>query len=201
MKKYILLVLLLMFCIASTSPKQAIILAGQSNMGKSAENISLLMPDYLVINCAVGGSSITTWQKGQIQYENCLTKVLNIQEDGYVIEGIFFYQGERDSGNYDVARLWKLYFYRFVNNFRVDIGIQAPIVFAQLGVKPLQDGRLYWSTIKNLQRLSESEDKEIHMIYTGDIKPYCPVSAVHFCPDGYVEIANRFTNRFEEVVQ
>lgn len=197
MKKYILLkTLLLMLCLASISEKKAIILAGQSNMGKAAENIRLLMPDYWVINCAVGGTSILTWQPGQDQYNNCLEVTQSAQENGYAIEGIFFYQGERDSPNPEISRSWKRLFYRFVNHFRKDIGINAPVVFAQLGSKPIQDGRRYWNVIKNMQRLSVSETKGLFIIETEDIKPYCPIDGVHFCPEGYAEIAQRFVDEF-----
>lgn len=201
MKKLILILLLLVFCTGATPPKQAIVLAGQSNMGKSAENIRLLMTDYLVINCAVGGTSITTWQPGEVQYENCLAKVKNIQNDGYIIKGIFWYQGERDTPNYEIARRWKRLFYRFVNNFRRDTDTNAPVVFAQLGPKPTQPGRIYWQRIKNMQRLSADDNKMLYMITTSDIKPYCPMDAVHFCADGYIEISHRFMDKFMEVVK
>lgn len=198
MKKLILLLILLFFCVSATLPKQAILLAGQSNMAKSANNIIALMPDYRIINCSVGATSITTWQKGEVQYDNCLALVKRFQADGYIIKGIFWYQGEQDTKERIIASQWKSLFYAFVNDFRTDIGVRAPVIFAQLGAMPVM-GREYWANVKYQQRISASDNRQLYMITTSDIHPYCPTLAVHFCEDGYKIIASRFVDRFEEI--
>lgn len=141
------------------------------------------------------------WQKGEILFERCVDKVRELQGQGYVFRAIFWYQGERDSPNPVIAYRWKQLFYRIINNFKRDTGIKnVPIILAQLGRKPLQDGRAYWHVIQTQQRLAVQRDN-FYLIQTRDIRPYCPYDGVHFCPEGYSEIAQRFISRFEEVVK
>lgn len=41
-----------------------IVLTGQSNMVRSADAIAERVPGYSVVDCSVGGSSVTRWQHG-----------------------------------------------------------------------------------------------------------------------------------------
>lgn len=195
--KLFVITILLVFCIAATPQKKAIILAGQSNMGKSAAEIRERMPDYKIINCSVGGSSITSWQRNQENYDHCLKMVKAVQRDGYVISAMFFFQGEKDTVSYNTSRLWKRLFYSFVFNFRKDAGVRVPVIFAQLGKKV--EGHRQWNRVQNLQRLSANDSKQLYMITTDDIVPYCPAQGPHFCPEGYTEIAQRFVDKFNAV--
>ena len=199
MENKILLILIIIFTFSSLAlsiPKQAIILTGQSNMGKSAMFIRELMPNHRIVNCSVGGSSITEWQKGEYNYEKCLQIVQILQRDGYKIAGIFFFQGERDSHSPLIAIRWKWFFYKFVNNFRSDISERKiPIIFAQLGKKaPIQPGT--WGIVQFQQRRSQSSEMNLYMIKTNDIEPYCQELSPHFCPEAYPIIAQRFVDEF-----
>ena len=188
MKKLILLTTLLLLAFQSLPP--VVVVSGQSNALQSYPYISLA--GYDIINCAVGGTSVTKWQRGQVPYENCLDLVA-----GRDIAGILHFQGERDSRNANVYLQWTDLTLQFFNHFREDTNSQGVrIVYARLGLLPTDVNRPYWNKIKNQQNKLPDFDSTLYMINTSDINPYCPIEGPHWCPEGYQAIADRFEYRF-----
>lgn len=179
-----------------------IVLTGQSNMDRSAEYITALLPGYEVVNCARGGTSVTQWQRGQKWYELCVDRVLELKNEGYTVSAIFHMQGERDSYDPIVAPQWRAFTYQFFSHFRQDTNsIGVPVVTAQIGTLPTDKPRPYWGLIQEQQEDIPLNHPTLYLIHTSDIVPYCPVQGPHWCPEGYAEIAARFVGEFWQVIE
>lgn len=191
MNRYMLILALLGTLLVNTE-KPVIVLTGQSNMMRSYDQVVLQMPDYEIINCAVGGTSITQWQRGMDVYENCVSIVR-----GKNVVGVFHFQGEHEAGNPDTYNLWSSLTLKFFRTFLVDIASpDATIVYAQLGSLPTNREYPYWSNIQNQQDRFNEFHPEYPMVITNDIVPYCPVSGPHWCEEGYTRIAKRFIRKY-----
>lgn len=180
--------------ISNAVEKAVIVLTGQSNMARSASNITALMPGYDVINCSKGGTSVTQWQRGNALYEDCVAKV-----QGRNVVGIMHFQGERDSYDPVVYSQWSALTLQFFDNFREDIGADGvTVVYAQLGTPPTDRDRPYWQNIQSQQAHLYESDATLRLIRTYTITPYCPATGPHWCSAGYVTIAQKFVSKFLE---
>lgn len=124
---------------------------------------------------------------------------------GGVVVGILHFQGETDTTNYDTASQWDVLTFQFVTHFRTDIGVTAgstPFIYARLGKKPTASipVRDYWYLVKTkqLEMLADHPSSNFWSFSTYDLEPHCPVSGVHWCPDVYPIIADRFVTLFFE---
>ena len=171
--------------------KQAFVTTGQSNMKGTEPYLKYFLRDYLIITCSVGKTSVLEWQKGTPNYENCLGKVGTAKINGYEIIGMFHYQGEKDTKIQTTSRSWDVLTMRFFDDFRHDIGASnIRVVYAQLGYPIAAMDVPYWNRVMIKQTNLRSLDPTLRMIVTKDITPYC--RNIHWCPDGYKEIAKRF---------
>lgn len=118
------------------------LMMGQSNLSLMAqEDISapltrLSPPGGNVYQCAVGGSPLSTWLKGQPNYENAL-KIYRDNRSHGRIAGIFFWQGESESatGTAEEANSWRERFTQMVRDIRADTGEpNLRVVFMQVGL-------------------------------------------------------------------
>jgi len=199
MKKYIKKYsFVLFFCVIFLPhqfEKAIIVLTGQSNMARSAPYITKAMPEYTVVNCAKGGTSVAQWQRGAAVYQNCVTKL-----QGRKVVAIFHFQGERDSYDEVVAPQWTMLTQQFFDDFREDTNSPgAKIVFAQLGTPPTDRERPYWRSIQSQQANLERNDPTITMVRTYNITPYCPIEGPHWCGAGYIEISKLFVNNLRKL--
>ena len=171
-----------------------IIITGQSNAKQTGNAlVNILQARHIgVINCAVGGSEVTEWQKGSANYMNALFAANECLEAGDRIVGMFHMQGEAESGNIIKAAKWKVLTLKFFRQFRVQIGLpDLPVVFAQIGPKPTDLLRPCWGMVQNKQTALNYEWPEFRMIVTSDIKPYSPAEGPHWSSLGYMTIAQR----------
>jgi hypothetical protein len=168
-----------------------IIVTGQSNGKGTGNALVTLLPNYTVINCAVGGSSILEWQKGEANYNNCLAEVLSALENGATLRGLFHAQGEHETNTKKRADQWKTLTRKFIKNFLAQISHKdLPVAFAQLG--PVPDiNRPYWEYLQRQQVKLSVENPEFKMVVTKDIRPYTPVNGLHWSPSHYSVIAKR----------
>lgn len=180
-------------------PRPMVVVVGQSNAVRTAPVLAAMLPGVPVVNCAVGGTSIRRWQRGDDIYENCVEHVRALQNKGYRVRWMFFMQGETDANNPDVAPKWEDLFLRFIRTFRKDIGAPGmPIVYGQLGPKPTYRGEPYWKSIQRQQADAMIEHPLLRMIVTNDINPYCPSDGPHWCDDGYTVIAQRALHQYND---
>jgi hypothetical protein len=101
-----------------------IIITGQSNAKQTGNAlVNILQARHIgVINCAVGGSEVTEWQKGSDNYMTALFAANECLEAGDRIVGMFHMQGEAESGNIIKAAKWKVLTLKFSGSsgFRLD---------------------------------------------------------------------------------
>jgi hypothetical protein len=92
-------------------------------------------PDVTIglVPCAVGGTALAKWQKGEKLYEDAVRRAKLAAEVG-TIKGVLWHQGESEagdekrSGNYDVR--WA----QMIADFRKDLGApDLPVVVGELG--------------------------------------------------------------------
>jgi hypothetical protein len=172
----------------------AIIVTGQSNGKGTGKALAKLLPNYTVINCAVGGSSVLEWQKNEANYNNCLSEVLTALENGVTLRGLFHAQGEHETNTEEKANRWKTLTRRFIKNFLAQIAQgELPVAYAQLGPVPSID-RPYWEYLQRQQAKLTAENPEFKMVVTKDIRPYTPVNGLHWSPSHYSVIAKRVAN-------
>nr|XP_043623561.1 probable carbohydrate esterase At4g34215 [Erigeron canadensis] len=90
--------------------------------------------DYIVgvidlVPCAVGGTAIKEWAKGQKLYEDMVRRAKAAVKSGGEIKCLLWYQGESDTDSLHVANCYKLDMENFVHNVRADLGLpDLPII-------------------------------------------------------------------------
>lgn len=171
-----------------------VIVTGQSNGKGTGKALAKLLPNYTIINCAVGGSSVLEWQKGETNYNNCLAEVLSALENGATLRGLFHAQGEHETNTEEKASQWKTLTRKFIKNFLAQISHNnLPVAFAQLGPVPYLE-RPYWEYLQRQQNKLSVENPEFKMVVTKDIKPYTPANGLHWSQTNYSIIAKRVIN-------
>ncbi len=179
------------------------VLAGQSNMAQNHARLEMKLKERygtetIVIQAAVGGTSITQWQRGQTPFNNCIAQA----DEALAIEGnepkaVLFFQGERDTIN-ETALQWKSLFWASMRDLRVDMGSPyMPVVYAVLGAPPVGElyngepvSRPYWMDVHNQQKAAIENHTAFQYFGTWDI-PRIPAN-VHYEDAGYEAIAQRF---------
>ncbi|XP_022766464.1 probable carbohydrate esterase At4g34215 [Durio zibethinus] len=79
-----------------------------------------------LVPCAVGGTTISKWQKGEFLYEQLVKRAQMALNSGGVYQAMLWYQGESDTINQEHAELYKGRLKRFFNNIRSDLN--APML-------------------------------------------------------------------------
>jgi hypothetical protein len=107
-----------------------------------------------LVGCAVPGTGIRDWQKGQPLYDECLAAV---RATGLPVAGLVVYQGEADAArpraNPDAApTAWAALFSRFVADWRADLGQpDLPAVYARLAHTTSEVFVANWTTVQAQQ--------------------------------------------------
>lgn len=84
-----------------------------------------------LIPYAVGGSSLSQWQKGEPLYVNALEQASQALKSSH-LKGILWHQGETDS--LDLAQTYKDRFMSFMESLQEDLGVsKTPIILGELG--------------------------------------------------------------------
>ena len=142
-------------------PKLFILTFSQSNGLRIGPFLAPLLqaayPGCVLLNKAVGGSSILSWQQGQPNYDAALNDVFRLMPD-YEPYRIISIIGETDAKKLQTASTFKSLFWDGAGDFRADIGYPyLPVIYVQLGPKPaLVNGvDLYpaWNNVQDAQEL------------------------------------------------
>ncbi len=127
-----------------------------------------------IINCAMGSTSISQWQRGGELYEKCIS-IATSQHKG-IIRGIVFIQGESDTATPEAARAWGKQFAQFAHDFRADIGRpNVKIILPLLGTIPPYNQHLGWDLLSSLQPEFARKTGNVRTVETIDLTK----------PDGY----------------
>lgn len=100
-----------------------------------AEALSGLNPDITIglIPCAVGGTSLSQWQKGGQLYQQALHRARKGIERG-TLKGILWHQGEQDALNQNLSETYGERLSQLVKDLRTDLNApQLPFVAGELG--------------------------------------------------------------------
>ncbi|KAH1057784.1 hypothetical protein J1N35_035849 [Gossypium stocksii] len=96
-------------------------------------------PNFGVIGlvpCAIGGTNISQWQKGEFLYEQLVKRSQFAMQSG-VYRAMLWYQGESDTENQQDAELYKDNLKRFFNDLRFDLKTpKLPIIQVALASGP-----------------------------------------------------------------
>ncbi len=142
------------------------------------------------IECAVGGTYIAEWQKGQRLYESCLAQMKQSPP-----AAIIWWQGEADAHDMGLTLIWKDQFERMVKDMRTDLGASVLFIYVQLGNGPSGEmATPVWQEMRRQQASVQLPDMvmvdvtfahQFHKINNdGNID-------VHYTRDGYIAIGKR----------
>ncbi|KAK4777993.1 hypothetical protein SAY87_018180 [Trapa incisa] len=87
-----------------------------------------------LVPCAVGGTAIKEWARGENLYENMVRRARDSVKGssaaaGGEIKALIWYQGESDTENQRDAEAYRANMERFIHNFRQDLGLPSlPII-------------------------------------------------------------------------
>ncbi|KAE8674726.1 putative carbohydrate esterase [Hibiscus syriacus] len=81
-----------------------------------------------LVPCAVGGTSINQWQKGELLYEQLVKRAQMAQQSG-VYRAILWYQGEADTLSQEDADLYEARLKTFFNDLRSDLNAPTLPIF------------------------------------------------------------------------
>lgn len=194
-----------MVSIKNTVPEY-VVFAGQSNAlagnGLSLSFIQTLQIEGhlgIQIECAVGGTSITQWQKGQLLYEECLAQMRI-----HTPKAIIFWQGEADVNTLE-RTTWAVKFNAMVNNLRTDLGQQIPVIYVQLGDGPTGEmAGPNWQEMRAVQ--ASVYNAGVYMFDATFAHKWHKMNDdgnvdVHYIPQGYTEIGKALANEYLERVK
>jgi hypothetical protein len=145
------------------------------------------------IECAVGGTYLDEWQKGQPLYESCLAEM---KKNPPAV--IIWWQGEADAHDMALTLTWAARFLQMTIDLRKGLGYHIPIIYVQLGNGPTgemagpnwQEMRRQQATasIPNSSMLDVTFAHHLHKINAdGNID-------VHYTPEGYKAIGKELAN-------
>ncbi|KAK8477670.1 hypothetical protein V6N13_085641 [Hibiscus sabdariffa] len=82
-----------------------------------------------LVPCAVGGTAIEEWDRGQQLYENMLKRSKESLKTKGEIKALLWYQGESDTSSHHDAEAYKGNMERLIHNVREDLGLPSlPII-------------------------------------------------------------------------
>lgn len=150
------------------------------------------VPRVGLVGCALGGSNITAWQKGQALYDDCLAAVRAI---GLPVAGVLFAQGEVDArsdgyqppdGTVLAPDLWGDCFGHFVVDFRADTGQpDLPVVYARLA-HSAADVHGNWAAVQ-----AQQDAVRIPGVAMVDPEPVELADQVHWTDEGYAAVGEK----------
>lgn len=180
------------------TPLEYVAFAGQSNViggnGLSTsfvESVGSAGRAISPLQCAVGGTYIDQWQKGEALYIACLSQM---QE--HPPKALIWWQGEADAHDQALSDAWSTKFERMIGDFRHDLGYQIPVIYVVLANG---DNNEKWATVQNAQR-------GIHLegVYATDIRfaeQYRKPFDVHYSTMGYHVIGQAIADQYLEFVR
>ena len=103
------------------------LLVGQSNMVLAGPAMESALPHATLIQAAVGGTSITQWQKGGPLYAKAVEMVGQKH-----VTAILWHQGEQDAYGHTTPAEYERLLTQLFTDLRADIG-DVPIVAGEIG--------------------------------------------------------------------
>ncbi|CAN4099127.1 unnamed protein product [Withania somnifera] len=82
-----------------------------------------------LVPCAVGGTAIKEWARGEHLYENMVKRARASMHNGGEIKALLWYQGESDTSSQHSAETYKANMEKLIHNVRADLHLPSlPII-------------------------------------------------------------------------
>ena len=82
-----------------------------------------------LVPCAVGGTAIREWARGERLYEEMVKRGRESVKNGGEIKGLLWFQGESDASEEDDAKCYRVKMEEFIHNVREDLHLSSlPII-------------------------------------------------------------------------
>lgn len=82
-----------------------------------------------LVPCAVGGTAIKEWARGEKLYEDMISRSKESVKEGGEIKGVLWYQGESDTLTQHDADAYQASMETLIKNVRQDLGLPSlPII-------------------------------------------------------------------------
>lgn len=184
-----------------TSTPMIVVGAGQSNMARmnldSGFKQEMGNSGYVgidTLNVAVGGTSLSQWQKGGELYQPFINKALN-RKATHDLKAVLFWQGENEGlPGGESPETWAIRFEQFVNDVRSDLHEpNLPIVFVQIGKN--QGYGQAWDTVRDQQ--GSVNMRGVYMVTSDDIEQ--DFDHLHYTAESYDRMGRRLADRLLEV--
>ncbi|XP_058081620.1 probable carbohydrate esterase At4g34215 [Magnolia sinica] len=76
-----------------------------------------------LVPCAIGGTKIKLWERGEVLYENMVRRAKESVKEGGMINALLWYQGESDTITEEDADAYKSNMEKLIQDVRSDLGM------------------------------------------------------------------------------
>lgn len=155
-----------------------------------------------LVPCAVGGTPLSRWQKGEDLYEQALKRIQTAQKNG-TVRGILWHQGENDALDVQKAESYGRRLAKMVNDLRQDLGNRnLPFVAGTLGDFLSDDASgnpYHWRTVNAQLQLLPGLVSGTAIVDAGGLKPKS--DGVHFDTPSLRTLGDRYAAAMQQLQQ
>lgn len=153
-----------------------------------------------LVPCAVGGTPLSRWQKGEDLYEQALKRIRTAQKNG-TVRGILWHQGENDSLDLQKAESYARRLAKMVDDLRTDLNdADVPFVAGTLGDFLSNDagGQPYhWKTVNAQLQLLPGLSARTAIVDAGGLK--AKSDGVHFDTPSLRTLGERYADAIQQL--
>ncbi len=152
-----------------------------------------------LIPCAVGGTALEQWKKGQELYNNAVARAREAMKSG-TMKGVLWHQGESDSGSEEAAATYGSRFKQMIADLREELTVpDLPVVVGTLG-----------DFVQSAQNCSFAERVNQEIEHIPELVPFtgCAYSKglknqdeVHFTSEAQRELGRRYAVEMARILQ
>ena len=155
-----------------------------------------------LVPCAVGGTPLSRWQKGEDLYEQALKRIRTAQKHG-TVRGILWHQGENDALDVQKAESYGRRLAKMVNDLRQDLGnSNLAFVAGTLGDFLSDDASgnpYHWRTVNAQLQLLPGLLSGTAIVDAGGLKPKS--DGVHFDTPSLRTLGDRYAAAMQQLQQ
>ena len=179
-------------------------IAGAGLGASFAQRMAESAPQAVIglVPCAVGGTPLSRWQKGEDLYEQALKRIQTAQKNG-TVRGILWHQGENDALDVQKAESYGRRLAKMVHDLRQDLGnSNLPFVAGTLGDFLSDDASgnpYHWRTVNAQLQLLPGLVSGTAIVDAGGLKPKS--DGVHFDTPSLRTLGDRYAAAMQQLQQ
>lgn len=179
-------------------------IAGAGLGASFAQRMAESAPQAVIglVPCAVGGTPLSRWQKGEDLYEQALKRIRTAQKNG-TVRGILWHQGENDALDVQKAESYGRRLAKMVHDLRQDLGnSNLPFVAGTLGDFLSDDASgnpYHWRTVNAQLQLLPGLVSGTAIVDAGGLKPKS--DGVHFDTPSLRTLGDRYAAAMQQLQQ